>query len=82
MTSCYKVDDSALRQALSQAPVSNWILAAIATKIDELSCMPNPRSGGGEYRGKWLYPIGKHQLVCQIDDAQRVIYVLKLLSLP
>jgi mRNA interferase RelE/StbE len=47
-----------------------------------LSRTDNPRQRGkaltGNYAGLWRYRIGDYRLVCQIQDAQLVVLVIKV----
>lgn len=59
-----------------------WVKSLVRNKIDEIRELDDPRSQDGEYRGKWVYPAGKVQIVVAIDDVRHQTRLLKLIKLP
>jgi mRNA interferase RelE/StbE len=49
---------------------------------DEVAALDDPRVRGkaltGEFGGFWRYRIGDYRLICSIDNAIRVVLVIKL----
>lgn len=78
----YAVDDSALWADTKTAEAPQWMQTAAKEKIDWLKTLPNPKKAGGKCMGRWLYPLGKFQLLCCIDDTQHTVFVLKIVQLP
>lgn len=77
----YKVDDAAFwtRFPVDAEP---WVRPQVSRKIAEIRELADPRSQGGEYRGKWAYTAGKLHILAMIDDGARCVRLLKLLRLP
>ncbi len=78
----YAVDDAAMWADAKTAEAPQWIQKAAKEKIDWLRTLPNPRKAGGKFMGRWLYPFGKFQLLCRIDDTAQTVFVLKIVQIP
>ena len=59
-----------------------WVKSLVRNKIDEIRELDDPQIPGREYRGKWVYPAGKVQIVVAIDDVRHQTRLLKLIKLP
>ena len=50
--------------------------------MDEVALLENPRSGGKalveNMRGLWRYRVGDYRVICEIQEARIIIYVLKI----
>ena len=78
----YAVDDSALWADTRTASTPEWMQTSAKEKIEALRAMSDPRKAGGAFMNRWLYPFGKFQLSCRIDDARRIVFVLRIVQLP
>lgn len=77
----YEVDDAAFWVQFP-ADAEPWIRPQVSRKIAEIKRLADPRSQGGEYRGKWAYTSGKLHILAVIDDEARRVRLVKLLRLP
>lgn len=78
----YAVDDSQLWEDHRTPSYKEWVHEVAKQKIAIIKTLQNPRNAGGKYRTYWVYPCGKMQLVCRIDDEQRIVFVLRITQLP
>lgn len=77
----YDVDDAAFWDQFPDN-AEPWIRPQVSRKIAEIKGLADPRSQGGEYRGKWAYTAGKLHVLAVIDDRGHCVRLLKLLRLP
>jgi len=75
----YAVDDSVF--SARRASFQPWAQGVILEKIEAIKTLENPREAGGRYGGKWAYPIGKFHIICHIDDDNRVVKILSVVSI-
>lgn len=76
----YEVDESQLWAG--NGNWQKWVIQLVKEKIREIKLLDNPYSQGGEYRGKWAYPVGKLHIIAEIDDNILSVKLVKLIKLP
>ena len=75
----YAVDDSVFFACCPDFP--RWAQGVIREKIEAVKTLENPRAAGGKYGGKWAYPVGKFHIICHIDDDERLVKILSIVSI-
>ena len=78
----YAVDATSLEKFCAASPLNVWAKSIPMQKVEEIRRLPNPRSRGGLYRGKWHYPVSNFQVVAEIDDTARTVRLLSYIRLP
>jgi mRNA-degrading endonuclease RelE of RelBE toxin-antitoxin system len=53
----------------------------IQGKIEDIKLLEAPRDAGGRRGDKWAYPVGKFPIICRIDDDNRVVTILAIVSI-
>lgn len=78
----YTFDDTPFMTYLGTVSLNPHERSVMLAKISEIKSAANPKSLGGAYRNKWLYPVGVFQIVAEINSTTLTVIFEKFIRLP